>query len=157
MTQPVNISVAVLALCLCSTALAGCNRDEAPTFVPESGYWSYVETMVVSNSCDANLVPDPPSSFLLSYGGGNSFQVEVSEQDVYCDIDGAVFDCGNYTTTGTFGEVDLTWTVTWEAECSSESEAEGTEAGRVTCAGDACVLLDSLPCSVPVTCEAAEI
>ena len=74
MTKPANTSVAVLAACLSLTALVGaCNRDEPATYLPESGNWSYVETTVVSNSCDANLVPAAPTMFLLDYDDGDTF------------------------------------------------------------------------------------
>lgn len=156
-TPPRNTVPAALAACLSFTALLGaCNRDEPATFLPESGNWSYVENTVVANSCDANLVPAAPSMFLLDYDEGDSFQVELGEEDLVCEIDGTAFSCGEVTSSSGVPAFDavITWSVTWEGEFLSETEVEGNEITRVTCAGEDCDLIDTLPCSVDVTFEA---
>ena len=149
----------VAALAACLSLLGACNRDEPATFVPESGNWTYQQTTIVSNSCSADLVPDPLTTFLLDHDEGDSFQIELGDEDVVCEIDGTEFYCSESTySSGVPGfDAVITWARTWEGDFLSETEAEGNEITRVTCAGDSCDLIDTIPCSVNATFEANAI
>lgn len=147
----------LLAACVCVGALA-CNVDEPATFVPRSGDWSYAEQEVVSNSCDAGLgLPDPLTTFLLDYDAGDEFQIELGATDITCEIDGVDFTCGSYLA-GTFDVpgflATLSVNVQYAGEFESETVATGNEVTSVTCVGDDCVKLDTLPCSRNVTFNA---
>jgi hypothetical protein len=157
MTTP-RIAVAVFASTLCLTSLISCNVDEPATFQPRSGTWSYEEEAVVSNDCDSQVAsnqPNPtPSTFILDYDGGDSFQIEQGEDDISCEIDGESFSCTDYVigpnqipTLDAF----VTVAVRWEGEFTSDSIADGRATSAITCTGDDCTLIPNLPCSRTVT------
>jgi hypothetical protein len=151
-TSPRIPLVAALAASLCLTSLACQERDEAAKYQPEAGEWTYMVTTLVQNTCPDGVVPaDPAMTFLLDYDGGDTFSIERGEEDdLPCEMDGASFTCGDITYSSGIPGSDavITWTATWEGEFLSETEVEGNEITRVTCAGDDCVVLDDLPCTV---------
>lgn len=160
-TLPRTPLVAALAACLSLTAVAsGCNQDEPATYLPEAGEWTYLRTDLVGNSCaDPNFVPDPFATFLLDYDSGDSFQIELGDKDVVCEIDGTDFDCTNYVVQQDIPgfEAAIQWSRTWEGEFASETEATGHEIVRVSCIGNDCNLVKELPCVYDSKFEAAAI
>ena len=154
------MSSVALAACLSALTLASaCNQDEPATYLPEPGDWIYEQTTVVGNSCPADVTPEPLSSFFLDYDGGDSFQIELGDEDVVCEIDGTAFTCSDHVYTSEVPGFDalVRWARTWEGDFLSETEAEGNEITRVSCAGTDCNLVDTLPCTVNVSFEASAI
>jgi hypothetical protein len=150
--------VAALAACLSASVLA-CHRDEPATYVPKSGTWMYAEQFVDSNTCAADTLPDPVSMFSLDHDGGDSFQVELGENDVTCEIDGTDFYCTDWIFDNDVPDLDATlrYSVTWEGEFLSETEAEGREISSLTCVGEACPAVEmvlDVPCTRIVSFEA---
>lgn len=148
--------LAALAACLSPLA---CNRDEAATYVPKSGTWMYAEQFVDSNTCDEGSLPDPASLITLDHDDGDSFQIELGENDVSCEIDGTDFYCTEYVVESDVEgfEATLRYAVTWEGEFLSSTEAEGTEVTSLSCVGEACPLVEmvvNVPCSRIVSFEA---
>jgi hypothetical protein len=153
------IKSAALTLCLPLLALTACNRDEPATYLPKSGQWTYEEQTVSSNTCDENSLPDPLSTFTLDYDDGDSFQVELGEDDVTCEIDGTEFYCTDLVVDFPVEGFDavLRLTMTWEGEFSSSTSAAGNEITRRVCIGEACPLVEMVvmvPCTRIVAFEA---
>lgn len=150
--------VAALAVCLLSPALA-CNRDEPATYKPKSGTWMYAEQFVDSDTCSEGTLVDAVSVFTLDYDDGDSFQIELGENDVSCEIDGTEFYCTEWVTETKLDDVDATlrYSLTWEGEFLSATEAEGREITQLTCVGEACPTVEmvaNVPCSRIVSFEA---
>lgn len=153
MTKPAR--VAVLALFL--PTLVGCNRDEPATYLPKSGTWFYEEQTVSSNTCNLDSLPDPISTFTLDYDDGDSFDVELGENDVTCEIDGTDFDCTNLVFDTAVEGAVLRTTITWEGEFLSSTKAVGNEITTVTCTGESCPIIEmafTIPCARIVAFEA---
>jgi hypothetical protein len=150
--------VAALAACL-SLTIGACNRDEPATYQPQSGEWEYLEQTVDSDTCNPDSLPDPWTAFSLDYDGGDSFQVELGENDVSCEIDGTEFYCSDFVIDNPVDNFNATirYAVTWEGEFRSRTEAEGKEIAALTCIGEDCPgveLLLNLPCTRTVSFEA---
>lgn len=149
---------AALVTCLSSLTLA-CHRDEPATYLPKSGTWMYSQTFVDSDTCSENSLPDPASLFTLDYDDGDSFQIELGENDVTCEIDGTDFYCSEWVSESAiegFAAI-LRYSVTWEGEFFSSTEAEGKEISKLVCIGEACPLVEmvvNVPCSRIVSFEA---
>jgi hypothetical protein len=158
-TSPRVISLAALAACL-STAVLACNRDEPATYLPKSGTWMYAEQFVDSDTCSADSLQPTISLFTLDYDDGDSFQIELGENDVSCEIDGADFYCNEWVVENDVDNLEaaLRYSVTWEGEFLSSTEAEGKEITSLTCVGEACPLVEmvvNVPCSRIVSFEAS--
>jgi hypothetical protein len=146
------------AFALCLTSLS-C-LDPKATYEPRSGTWSYEEDAVISNTCNdevSALLSVAITTFNLDYDEGDEFQIEQGEDDVVCEIDGAEFTCGDIT--GDTTQVPLlqafvTGAVRYEGEFTNEEIANGTTTASVTCTGDDCDMIDSLPCTRVVTFSA---
>lgn len=150
----------VAALAACLTSSIACNRDEAATYLPKSGTWMYAEQFVDSNTCNDDSLPEPASLFTLDHDDGDSFQIELGEDDVNCEIDGTDFYCTDYVVENDVEgfEATLRYAVTWEGEFLSATEAEGKEVTTLTCVGEACPLVEmvvNVPCSRIVSFEAS--
>jgi hypothetical protein len=149
-----RLTIAALAASVCLNLLA-CNVDEPATFLPRSGTWTYEEEAEVSNSCgDLVGALNPGSTFNLDYDEGDSFQIELGEDDVVCEIDGTAFTCTDYTvgpnqvpTLQAF----ITYAVRLEGDFTSETIADGSTTTSVTCTGEDCTMIDTLPCSRVLT------
>jgi hypothetical protein len=150
--------VAAFAACLPLLALAGCG-DEPPTYMPLEGTWSYAELSVVSNTCGDDYLVNPPSTFYIDYDGGNTFDIELGENDVTCTVSGVEFSCTAYVVTFEILALAATGrlSTTWSGSFSSEREAEGTSVLQVTCTGEDCSLITTLPCSRTVSFRAMKL
>ena len=140
--------------------LGACNDDsDKPTFVPESGNWLYMELDVTTNTCMISGAPPPvPTIFVLSYGGGDSFQAEIDEDlpPVTCQITETEFECTelveDLVVTGVDNTV-ITRRTTWQGGFNSETELVGVAESRMTCEGDYCEPT-GVPCTKRSTFEA---
>jgi hypothetical protein len=153
---------AALTSCLILTALVGCNRDEPATHIPKSGTWVYDTQTVASDTCDENTLPDLQGMFFLDHDQGDSFEIELGEDDVTCEIDGTEFYCTNWVIDVPVEGLDavLRTSITWEGDFLSPSRAEGDEITRRTCIGEACpmvAMVVKVPCTRMIRFEASAV
>jgi hypothetical protein len=154
MTNAPRFLVAALAASLCLNLLA-CNADDGlfdkdATYEPMSGTWTYEEEAVLSNTCNDQVgTPDPLTTFTLDYDSGDEFQIELGADDALCEIDGTEFTCAEYDL-GSFQvptfDAILNYSVKWNGEFTSDSVADGREIVGVTCMGEDCTMIDTVPC-----------
>jgi hypothetical protein len=93
----------------------------------------------------------------IDYDSGDSFQVELGENDVTCEIDGVEFSCTDWAQTSEpFPDLDVTirTALTWEGEFRSDSEADVVEIYTVTCSGESCEVVEDILCTYKATYSA---